>query len=106
MRVLPAGPDLIPGNDLTRPRVPYGLTAMHRPVIYISQILGWADVFHTQTGRWPKKDDGPIDGPLNLSWHRWTTPWCTACAVCGPADPWRGCWKSTAASATSTTCPS
>ena len=43
---------------------------MHRPVLYISQILEWSDAFHSKTGRWPKRDDGPIGGSLDLSWRR------------------------------------
>src|SRR6516225_11158814 len=41
---------------------------MRRPVIYISQILRWADNFHQRIGRWPCDKDGPILGQLGLTW--------------------------------------
>lgn len=42
-----------------RPRRPRRLRARRRQLT-IRQILAWADAHHTRTGRWPKKDDGPV----------------------------------------------
>src|SRR5258708_5459337 len=41
---------------------------MRRPVIYISDILSWADAFYERRGRWPTEDDGPVDGQIDLTW--------------------------------------
>lgn len=43
---------------------------MHRPVLYLSQILAWVDAYQDKTGQWPKKNSGLIDGPLDLSWRK------------------------------------
>jgi superfamily II DNA or RNA helicase len=32
------------------------------------QILAWSDAHHGRTGRWPKKDTGPIDGMHDETW--------------------------------------
>jgi hypothetical protein len=42
---------------------------MRRPVLYTSDILRWADDFHTRAGRWPRLDDGKIVGALGLTWN-------------------------------------
>jgi hypothetical protein len=41
---------------------------MRRPVIYISDILAWADAFHARWRRWPCRDDGPVAGMIDLTW--------------------------------------
>jgi hypothetical protein len=41
-----------------------------RPKLVIAQILGWADEFYRETGRWPRKDSGPIAGELEETWRR------------------------------------
>jgi hypothetical protein len=41
---------------------------MIRPVIYIADIVGWAKAFHERHGRWPKRDDGPVEGQVDLTW--------------------------------------
>src|SRR5947209_3998085 len=41
---------------------------MHRPVIYISQILRWADEFQRKTRRWPMAQDRRIPGQDGLTW--------------------------------------
>jgi hypothetical protein len=41
---------------------------MRRPVIYISDILAWADAFHDRVGRWPVWSDGPVMGQIDLTW--------------------------------------
>lgn len=41
---------------------------MRRPVIYISDILAWADAFYARVGRYPRRDDGRIAGQLGLTW--------------------------------------
>jgi hypothetical protein len=38
------------------------------PPLSEEQILAWADAFHDRHGRWPKKDDGPIEGTLQEKW--------------------------------------
>jgi hypothetical protein len=42
---------------------------MKRPVLYIDQILRWADEFHRRWGRWPKKDSGVIPGTDRTTWN-------------------------------------
>ncbi len=41
---------------------------MRRPVIYISDILRWADAFYKHWGRWPNRDSGAVDGQIDLTW--------------------------------------
>ena len=45
---------------------------MIKPVLYIDQILRWADAFHRRWGRWPKKDSGVIPGALSSYGNRRT----------------------------------
>jgi hypothetical protein len=33
---------------------------MRRPPLAVHQVLAWAKAFHTRTGRWPRREDGPI----------------------------------------------
>jgi len=44
-----------------RPRLP-------KPDLSIAQILTWADAHHQRTGKWPKRDSGPIRGTLDEKW--------------------------------------
>ena len=37
-------------------------------VLYISDILAWADTFHAKRRRWPRRDDGPVDDAPDLTW--------------------------------------
>ena len=39
-----------------------------RPVIYLSNILAWADAFREGRGRWPRSTDGIIEGGPGLTW--------------------------------------
>ncbi len=39
-----------------------------RPVLDISQILAWADAFRQRHSRWPRRDDGMIEGGPGLTW--------------------------------------
>jgi hypothetical protein len=41
---------------------------MRRPVIYISDILAWADAFRKRVGRWPGRDDRDVPGHPELTW--------------------------------------
>jgi hypothetical protein len=41
---------------------------MVKPVIYVSQILRWADEFHRKARRWPKLHDGRVPGQGRLTW--------------------------------------
>jgi hypothetical protein len=43
---------------------------MRRPHLYIGDILRWADEFNRRRGRWPCRDDGPVEGTLDLTWRR------------------------------------
>jgi hypothetical protein len=43
---------------------------MRRPPLYVGDILRWADEFYRRRGRWPHRDDGPIEGALDLTWRR------------------------------------
>lgn len=46
---------------------------MRRPHLYIGDILRWADEFHERRGRWPKRDDGPVDCPecpIDITWRQ------------------------------------
>jgi hypothetical protein len=43
---------------------------MRRPALYHGDILRWADEFHQRHGRWPHRDDGPVEGTLDLTWRR------------------------------------
>ncbi|QEL18611.1 hypothetical protein [Limnoglobus roseus] len=43
---------------------------MRRTPLHIPDILRWADEFHQRRGRWPTRDDGPIVGPLDLTWRQ------------------------------------
>src|ERR1043165_6904754 len=42
--------------------------SVKRPVIHISEILTWADAFRRRFHRWPCRDDGPVEGQINLTW--------------------------------------
>ncbi|HEY7425547.1 MAG TPA: hypothetical protein VH682_15050 [Gemmataceae bacterium] len=42
--------------------------SFERPLLYVEQILAWADEHHQRTGRWPNRDSGPIAGTLNETW--------------------------------------
>lgn len=43
---------------------------MRRPALYIGDILRWADEFHGRRGRWPHRDDGPVEGAIELTWRQ------------------------------------
>jgi hypothetical protein len=34
----------------------------------LDQVLGWADAFHTRTGRWPHANSGPVEEARDLTW--------------------------------------
>jgi hypothetical protein len=40
---------------------------MRRPHLYVGDILRWADEFNRRRGRWPCRDDGPVEGALDLT---------------------------------------
>jgi hypothetical protein len=40
----------------------------NRPPLTVAQILGWADAFHAQAGRWPKTADGAVPGAAGEKW--------------------------------------
>lgn len=42
---------------------------MWRPIIYIGQILEWADAHKKLAGRWPRRDDGKVVGGPGLTWN-------------------------------------
>jgi hypothetical protein len=62
---------LPPGSSLAR------LLNEHRgvrhskllPPLTQEQVLAWADAHHEQTGRWPRRGDGPIAGTDGETWH-------------------------------------
>lgn len=39
------------------------------PPLTRAQILRWIDAYHAQTGRWPAKNSGPIDGAPGETWQ-------------------------------------
>jgi hypothetical protein len=40
-----------------------------RPPFRVDHVLAWADAYHAATGRWPRRDAGPVLGvPFQLSW--------------------------------------
>ena len=41
---------------------------MRRPVIYIRDILRWADAFFAHWGRWPNRESGNVTGEIDLTW--------------------------------------
>jgi hypothetical protein len=42
---------------------------VRRPVLYVSDILRWADAFRQRVGRWPRyRERGKIPGTLGLTW--------------------------------------
>ncbi len=43
---------------------------MRRPALYTSDILRWADEFHQRKGRWPHRNDGAVEGTVDLTWRR------------------------------------
>jgi hypothetical protein len=43
---------------------------MRPSVLYISQILAWADAFYKRTGRWPNLYSGAIPGTLQENWRK------------------------------------
>ncbi len=45
------------------------ISAMRRPVLYISDILRWCDAFRDRVGRYPTREDGKIPGQLGLTWN-------------------------------------
>jgi hypothetical protein len=40
---------------------------MRRPVLYINEILAWADAFRKRVGRWPNREDGEVPR-RNVTW--------------------------------------
>src|SRR4051794_4819487 len=40
---------------------------MHRPVLYLNDILAWADAFRQRVGRWPNRHDGELPG-RDVTW--------------------------------------
>ncbi|MBI3822620.1 MAG: hypothetical protein HY289_08070 [Planctomycetes bacterium] len=40
-----------------------------RPLLYIAQILEWADAHHRRTGRWPTHESGRIPGTFDEKWR-------------------------------------
>lgn len=34
------------------------------------QILAWVDAFQAETGHWPHKESGPVDGEMEETWRR------------------------------------
>src|SRR5258707_350035 len=53
-----------------RRRKKHRRTLWRPPELNVGQILGWADAFHEQTGRWPRKDFGQISHALGEKWSR------------------------------------
>jgi hypothetical protein len=51
-----------------RRRKKHRRTLWRPPELNVGQILGWADAFHEQTGRWPRKDFGQISHTLGEKW--------------------------------------
>src|SRR5262245_20737082 len=43
---------------------------MHRPRLYIADILRWADEFRQRCRRWPHRDDGRAAGAPDLTWRQ------------------------------------
>jgi hypothetical protein len=43
---------------------------MPRTILYISQILAWADAYRKRTGSWPNLNSGRITGTLDETWRR------------------------------------
>src|SRR5262245_46096791 len=41
---------------------------MKRPVLHISEILTEVDGFHRRRRRYPRRDDGPVNGAVDLTW--------------------------------------
>ena len=41
---------------------------MRRPLLYIGQILKWADAHRRRTGDWPRNDSGPVIGADGEKW--------------------------------------
>ena len=39
-----------------------------RPALTVPQILAWADAFRARTGRWPKRESGPIREAPGETW--------------------------------------
>lgn len=50
------------------PRRPKRLRAKRRPLLYVKQILAWADAFHDKTGEWPSHGSGPVAGTVDEVW--------------------------------------
>jgi hypothetical protein len=42
---------------------------VQRPVLYIAQILRWADEHRRRTGDWPSKNSGAVPGTLGEKWR-------------------------------------
>jgi hypothetical protein len=41
---------------------------LNQPDLTLAQVLGWADAYHAEHGRWPRSDAGPIAGAPGESW--------------------------------------
>src|SRR5262249_4903072 len=39
-----------------------------RPLLTVAQILAWADAHRARTGRWPRRDSGPVAGAPGEDW--------------------------------------
>ena len=67
---------------------------MHRPVLYISQVLGWVDAFHERTGRWPKMGDGRVARSVEETWMGLDMALRTATGPDGPgSDEFATVWR-------------
>src|SRR5258708_4353280 len=42
---------------------------MHKPTLYIAEILEWADAHHKRTGQWPKSKSGSIPETIDTTWQ-------------------------------------
>jgi hypothetical protein len=43
---------------------------MRPPPLDVSDILRWADAFHQKRDRWPHRDDGAVEGTIDLTWRK------------------------------------
>src|SRR5262245_18677169 len=43
---------------------------MSRQLLYVSQILQWADDYHDKYGQWPRMYSGSIPGTMELTWRK------------------------------------
>lgn len=74
-----------------------------RPILYVSEILEWADAYYALHGVWPSPHSGLIPGPYWDTWKAVEMALVKGLRGLRPGQSCYSCWLLSAASATTTT---